>query len=180
MQNLIMSLIFLGIVGYLGTALYHRAVSTEDPPVPAIKTNKVEIVYTYPAYIEIKSVEGRVLPVTLLARNSRHIHFRRKDGKEFVYLIDSLAADTRALVRQYPNVGIQDTAAHLTQSSMTLNDVYLQELERTIRKIDRQIDDLVLQSSVSRSQTEKRTLQRMIEELQVEKADFQQKISERQ
>lgn len=144
MQNLIMSVLFLGIVGYLGTVLYQRTASTEHQPVPAIQATGLETVYSYPAYVEIKSVEGRMLEVTLLARNSTHIYFKRQDGTAFVYLIDSLAADTQALVEQYPNVGIQDTATHLTQGSMTLGEVYLQQLERSIQKIedftDHQID----------------------------------------
>ena len=95
-------------------------------------------------------------------------------------MIDSLDVDVQALVRQYPNVGIKNAAAYLAQGSMDLVDVYVQELEKEIRQIDQKIEGLSREFAISLSQIKRRTIQRMVEGLQVEKIELQNKRSGRQ
>ena len=80
MRNLIMSIVFLGIAGYLGTILYQRVASSEGPAELAIKNQASDVAYSYPARVEIKSADGRVIQVTLLGRSATHIQFTREDG----------------------------------------------------------------------------------------------------
>lgn len=181
MRNLILSMIFLGIVGYLGTILlYQRVALSEGQVGQGIKNEASDVVYSYPAHVKIKSADGRVIQVTLLARSATHIQFTREDGEEFVYLIDSLDANAQALVRRYPNVGIKNAATYVAQGSMSLDDVYVQELEKDIRQIDQKIENFSRELASSLSQTRRRTIQRMLEGLQAEKAELQRKILGRQ
>ena len=81
---------------------------------------------------------------------------------------------------QYSNVGIQNAAAYMAKGSMGLGDLYVQELEKNIRQIDDKIEDLSRKYGSSASKTERRTIKRTVEGLQVEKVALQRKISERQ
>ena len=69
-----MSVIFLGIVGYLGTILYERASAGSwggSKPASVVET------YNYPARVELESAEGRILAVTLRGRSEKHVQFTR-------------------------------------------------------------------------------------------------------
>ena len=99
-----MSVIFLGIVGYLGSMLYERAVAGDG----SLGTAEGEALsYSYPARVELKSADGRVMMVTLLGRSTTHIQFKREDGQELVYLMDTLDANAQDLVLQYQSVGFK-------------------------------------------------------------------------
>ena len=176
MRNLFMSVIFLGIVGYLGSILYERALLSEDEVV----TEVVEGVYAYPASVVIKNAEGSEMMVTLLGRSGTHIQFSREDREEFVYPIDSLDSAAQALVRQYPNGGIKNAAVHMAKGSLEVGDLYVQELEKRIREIDKEVADLSRKYGSSNGNTAKRTIRREVERLQAEKVELQGKISERQ
>ncbi|MDG1301199.1 MAG: hypothetical protein P8R37_06380 [Opitutae bacterium] len=100
MRNLVLSIIFLGIVGYLGSMLYDRAFLS--------RAQDDGHVYSYPATVNIKDAADREMLVTLLARSGTHIQFARQDSQEFVYPISSLDLATQALIRMYPNDGIKN------------------------------------------------------------------------
>ena len=175
-----MSVIFLGLVGYLGSMLYERAIAG-DYLLGTAEAEAGEVrSYSYPERVELKSADGRVMMVTLLGRSTTHIQFKREDGQEFVYLMDSLDANAQDLVLQYPNVGIKDAAEHMAKGSMELGDLYVLELEKNVRQIDEEIEDLSRQYAGSASQTARRTIQRTVEGLRAEKVELQRKISERQ
>lgn len=174
-----MSVIFLGLAGYLGSSLYERAFSNESSVGP-VSAEGAESDYTYPASIEIKSADGRMMMVTLLGRSTTHIEFTRADGQEFAYPIKSLDADSQALVRRHTNFGIKNTALYMAQGSMEIGDLYVQELEKRVREIEEKMRALSQEYGGSSSKVERRTIRRSVEALQSEKAELQSKISVRQ
>jgi hypothetical protein len=180
MRNLIMSVIFLGIAGYFGSMLYERAILGDGQLEPAVAEAGEALSYSYPARVELKSADGRAMMVTLLGRSTTHIQFKREDGQEFVYQIDSLDANAQDLVLQYPNVGIKDAAAHMAKGSMEVGDLHVQQLEQNIRQIDDEIEGLSREYEGSVSKTDRRTIQRTVEGLQAEKVELQREISDRQ
>ena len=171
-----MSVLFLGIIGYLGSILYERALLSEDDVV----TEAVEGVYAYPAAVVIENAEGRQMAVTLLGRSGTHIQFIREDGQEFVYPIDSLDSDAQALVQQYPNGGIKNAEVHMAKGALEVGDLYVQELEKRIRGIDAEVAELTRKYGSSSGNTEKRTIRREVEKLQAEAVELQGKILARQ
>lgn len=177
MRNLIMSVIFLGIAGYLVSILYDRALFSEDQP----EQIEVEAAgHGYPAAVVIKNAAGREMMVTLLGRTGMHIEFTREDGQEFVYPIDSLDSVAQALVRKYPNHGIKNAAAYMAKGALEVGDLYVQELEKRIRRIDKEIEGLTRDYASSNGNTKKRTIRREMEGLKAEKVALQGKILDRQ
>ncbi len=175
-----MSVIFLGIAGYLGSMLYERAILGDGLLGPAAAEAGEALSYSYPARVELKSADGRAMMVTLLGRSTTHIQFKREDGQEFVYQIDSLDANAQDLVLRYPNVGIKNAAAYMAKGSMGVGDLHVQQLEQNVRQIDDEIDDLSQEYGGSVSKTERRTIQRAVEGLRAEKVELQREISDRQ
>ena len=179
MRNLIISIIFLGIVGYLGTMLYNQAFLSKDQD-EQIEALSGSHVYSYPAAVNIKNAVGREMMVTLLGRSEMHIQFARQDGKKFVYPISSLDLAAQTLISKYPNDGIKNAVAYMDQGSLKLGDLYVQELEKRIREIDKEVEDLSRGYASSNGNTEKRTIRREVEKLQAERVDLQSKIADRQ
>jgi len=178
-RNLIISIIFLGIVGYLGTMLYNQAFLSKDQD-EQIEALSGSHVYSYPAAVNIKNAVGREMMVTLLGRSEMHIQFARQDGKKFVYPISSLDLAAQTLISKYPNDGIKNAVAYMDQGSLKLGDLYVQELEKRIREIDKEVEDLSRRYASSNGNTEKRTIRREVEKLQAERVDLQSKIADRQ
>ena len=137
-------------------------------------------VCSYPAAVNIKNSVGREMMVTLLARSGTHVQFARQDGEEFVYPISSLDLAAQTLISNYPNDGIKNAVAYMDQGSLKLGDLYVQELEKRIREIDKKVEGLSRGYASSNGNTEKRTIRREVEKLQAERVDLQSKISDRQ
>jgi len=169
----------LGIVGYLGTMLYNQAFLSKDQD-EQIEALSGSHVYSYPAAVNIKNAVGREMMVTLLGRSEMHIQFARQDGKKFVYPISSLDLAAQTLISKYPNDGIKNAVAYMDQGSLKLGDLYVQELEKRIREIDKEVEDLSRRYASSNGNTEKRTIRREVEKLQAERVDLQSKIADRQ
>ena len=179
MRNFVISIIFLGGVGYFGSILCERMLFSEDGT-EQVEVEAVGHGYVYPENVVIKSADGREMMVTLLGRSASHIQFiREDDGQEFVYPINSLDLDAQALVSRYPNVGIQNGSEYLEKGSLEVSDLYLQEMEKSLRKIDEKIQDLSRAFAGCSGNTERRTLRREMERLEVEKVKLQRKISGR-
>ena len=137
-------------------------------------------VCSYPAAVNIKNSVGREMMVTLLGRSGTHVQFARQDGEEFVYPISSLDLAAQTLISNYPNDGIKNAVAYMDQGSLKLGDLYVQELEKRIREIDKKVEGLSRGYASSNGNTEKRTIRREVEKLQAERVDLQSKISDRQ
>ena len=137
-------------------------------------------VYNYPAAVNIKNSVGREMMVTLLGRSGTHVQFARQDGEEFVYPISSLDLAAQTLISKYPNDGIKNAVAYMDHGSLKLGDLYVQELEKRIREIDKKVEGLSRGYASSNGNTEKRTIRREVEKLQAERVDLQSKISDRQ
>jgi hypothetical protein len=118
--------------------------------------------------------------VTLLGRSGTHIQFARQDSQEFVYPISSLDLAAQTLIGMYPNGGIKNAAMYMDQGSLEIGDLYVQELEKRIRGIDKEVEDLSRGYASSNGNTEKRTIRREVEKLQAEKVMLQGKVTGRQ
>ena len=169
----------MGIVGYLGSMLYDQAFLSKDQD-ELIEAPAGGHVYGYPAAVNIKNTVGREMMVTLLARSETHIQFARPDSEEFVYPISSLDLAAQALISKYPNDGIKNAVAYMEQGSLKLGDLYVQQLEKRIREIDKKAEDLSRGYASSHGNTEKRTIRREVEKLQAERVELQGKIADRQ
>lgn len=167
MKNLVFALIIFGIVGYFAKGVFEdffgdeSDLSSED--------------YSYPAKIKIKNKEGSEIKITLLGRDSNYFEFSRKDGKRFVYPIDSLCEKSRELVIKYPESDISEAA----RDNMELEDVYVVQLEEEIRRIEAEIERLNAKAAAATSRTESRTYSKKVEELNQEIAEIKVKIAER-
>ena len=159
--------------------LYDQAFLSKDQD-ELIEAQAGGHVYSYPAAVNIKNSVGREMMVTLLARSGTHIQFTRPDGEEFVYPISSLDLAAQTLISKYPNDGIKNAVAYMDQGSLKLGDLYVQELEKRIREIDKKVEGLSRGYASSNGNTEKRTIRREVEKLQAERVDLQSKISDRQ
>jgi hypothetical protein len=179
MRNLIISIIFLGIVGYLGSMLYDRAFLSKAQD-ELVEAQAVGHVYAYPSAVNIKNAAGLEMMVTLLGRSGSHIQFARQDSQEFVYPISSLDLAAQTLIGMYPNSGIKNAAMYMDQGSLEIGDLYVQELEKRIRGIDKEVEDLSRGYASSNGNTEKRTIRREVEKLQAEKVKLQGKVTGRQ
>ena len=179
MRNLLMSIIFIGIAGYIGSILYQRMFidGVFTAPVEEKSTNAL---FAYPDSIEIERVDGRKIVVTLLGRNASHLQFNREDGQEFVYAIESLSGKSQELVRKYPSLGIKNAAKYMAQGMLGLEDLHIQQLEQVIRNIDEKLKRYSAEFEVSVSQVERRTIERKMEGLMQERIEMQRQISERQ
>ena len=169
----------MGIVGYLGTMLYDQAFLSKDQD-EQIESLSGSHLYSYPAAVKIKNAVGREMMVTLLGSSGTHVQFARQDGEEFVYPISSLDLAAQTLISKYPNDGIKNAVAYMDQGSLKLGDLYVQELEKRIREIDKKVEGLSRGYASSNGNTEKRTIRREVEKLQAERVDLQSKISDRQ
>ena len=169
----------MGIVGYLGTMLYDQAFLSKDQD-ELIEAQAGGHVYSYPAAVNIKNSVGREMMVTLLGRSGTHVQFARQDGEEFVYPISSLDLAAQTLISKYPNDGIKNAVAYMDKGSLKLGDLYVQELEKRIREIDKEVEDLSRGYASSNGNTEKRTIRREVEKLQAERVELQSKIADRQ
>ena len=172
MRKLIISIIFLGIVGYLASMLYDRAFLS--------KAQDDGHVYSYPAAVKIKNAVGREMMVTLLGRSGTHIQFARPDSQEFVYPISSLDLAAQTLISKYPNDGIKNVVINMDQGSLELGDLYVQQLKERIQGIDKEVENLSRGYASSNGNTEKRTIGREVEKLQAERVELQGKIADRQ
>ncbi len=159
--------------------LYDQAFLSKDQD-ELIEAQAGGHVYSYPAAVNIKNSVGREMMVTLLGRSGTHIQFARPDGEEFVYPISSLDLAAQTLISKYPNDGIKNAVAYMDQGSLKLGDLYVQELEKRIREIDKKVEGLSRGYASSNGNTEKRTIRREVEKLQAERVDLQSKISDRQ
>ena len=159
--------------------LYDQAFLSKDQD-ELIEAQSGGHVYSYPAAVNIKNSVGREMMVTLLARSGTHVQFTRPDGEEFVYPISSLDLAAQTLISNYPNDGIKNAVAYMDQGSLKLGDLYVQELEKRIREIDKKVEGLSRGYASSNGNTEKRTIRREVEKLQAERVDLQSKISDRQ
>ena len=159
--------------------LYNQAFLSKDQD-EQIEALSGSHVYSYPAAVNIKNAVGREMMVTLLGRSEMHIQFARQDGKKFVYPISSLDLAAQTLISKYPNDGIKNAVAYMDQGSLKLGDLYVQELEKRIREIDKKVEGLSRRYASSNGNTEKRTIRREVEKLQAERVDLQSKIADRQ
>ena len=159
--------------------LYDQAFLSKDQD-ELIEAQAGGHVYSYPAAVNIKNSVGREMMVTLLGRSGTHVQFARQDGEEFVYPISSLDLAAQTLISNYPNDGIKNAVAYMDQGSLKLGDLYVQELEKRIREIDKKVEGLSRGYASSNENTEKRTIRREVEKLQAERVDLQSKISDRQ
>jgi len=159
--------------------LYDQAFFSKDQD-EQIEAVSGSHVYSYPAAVKIKNAVGREMMVTLLGRSEMHIQFARQDSQEFVYPISSLDLAAQTLISKYPNDGIKNAVAYMDHGSLKLGDLYVQELEKRIREIDKEVEDLSRGYASSNGNTEKRTIRREVEKLQAERVELQSKIADRQ
>jgi len=174
-----MSIIFLGIAGYLGSILYQNSIA-EDSFLPVVGGQSTISIFTYPDRIEIQSADGREVMVTLLGRSAKHIQFARSDGQEFVYAIASLGAKSKELVSKYPNLGIKNSHEYMAKGEMSLGDLHIQQLQQVIRNIEEELVRYSAEHEVSMSKVERRTIERKMQDLMLERVEIQRQISERQ
>ena len=171
MRTLILSLIFLGLAGYGAKIAYDRFVDSES--------GFFEKTYAYPDTIMIQNREGSKLRITLLGRSSKYVKFKKKDGREFVYLISSLSDQSQATIMKYPDSGVGDVSLHLSSGDVQLQDVHLTQLEEEVRRMEEEIRRLEAMASATQSKTELRTIERRIEALRKEIAEVEDTISTR-
>jgi hypothetical protein len=172
------SVIFLGIVGYLGTILYKKALG-ED--LTAEEAGEAIVLNAYPGRIEIESLDGRVIEVTLLGRNQSYIQFLRDgDEQQFDYPMASLSPDSQTLVLSYPDVWINDQSTIIAEETTdSLEQIYVQNLKIEIGRIDENAELLRKRSGETQSKTDRRTIMRELQALRLQRAELTMKISER-
>jgi peptidoglycan hydrolase CwlO-like protein len=172
MRNLILFLIFLGVAGYSAKFLFSSF---------GYSNGSLQLKsYSYPDKIVIENKEGSEIQITLLGRSSMYLEFNQQDGRKFIYPIRSLSEKSQELVMKYPENGIKDASAQLSNGGIEMNDVYIIQMEAEISKIEAEIARLKMKASATGSKTEARTLEREIDELREEIADLKDKIARRQ
>jgi hypothetical protein len=170
-----MSVVFLGIVGYLSTILYERAVAGDEAIDVALEPHAI---YEYPVSMLLANAEGVEIEATVIGRSATHVQFIL-GGEEFVYPLDSLAKPVALELVKYPVVGIQHAEVHLEAGALEVGDLYVLEMQKRVDQIDQEIKVLQRQYAVSVGRVAKRTIQREVEALRAEQGVLQQKISER-
>ncbi|MGC6424915.1 MAG: hypothetical protein ACON4O_08020 [Lentimonas sp.] len=189
MKNLIAAVLFIGVAAYIGMLLYESWnggdwLKSESTPVKKAEVVEDvlapdEVAFTYPDVIEVVNSDGRELTITLLARNSTYIQFERSDRSErFIYPISDLNALSRQVVMSYPEVAILELEEP-GDGDLKLTDAYIEQLELSIAKVDKEIALLKSRFQATDSDTSRRTIVREIEALTREKLQLQSKIAER-
>lgn len=190
MKNFLLSIVFLGIAGFVGMTLYEKWragewLSGSDLGDSSSVISDVEdmgdgVSYRYPMDVAIESIDGRELSIKLIARNETHIQFdRHTDKQRFVYPIADLVPASRKLVKNFPNQGLIDAAKHVGENGLEFGDAYVEQLREAIRRIDEKVAALYLELGKTDSKTAKRTIGRKLEDLNAERVDLEGEILER-
>ncbi|MGJ8653336.1 MAG: hypothetical protein ACSHX8_08685 [Opitutaceae bacterium] len=185
MRNFLLSIVFLGIAGFVGMTLYEKWragewLSDSDSVEPVIEEAVEKVVYSYPMDVEIESIDGRELSIKLIARNDTHIQFdRHTDQQRFVYPIAELVTASKQLIENFPNYGLVDAGEHIGEKGIEFGDAYVEQLREAIRRIDEKVVALHLEFGQTDSKTAKRTIARKLEDLQRDKNSLVAKIAER-
>lgn len=171
MRNFFLSLFFLIVFLGAGFLVYDTYRQGQEP-------FSEETVPQYPIAMTVESLDGRKVEVEILARTPSRIEFdRQTDGKFFSYPIEMLAPKTRKVVESLPVV------ASVTQSAYKpdpkLENIYVKELNKRLKEISDEINELVARGSASVSKTERRTLKNEIVDLEKEAKRIQGLIADR-
>ena len=175
MRNLIISIIFLGIVGYLGSMLYDQAFLS--------KAKAGGLVYGYPGAVNIKNAVGREMMVTLLARSGTHIQFTRPDGQEFVYPISSLDLAAQTLISKYPNDGIKNAVASEVPEvvpQVRVEDLHISGMNEILVDLHEELRLLGYRHAAAETRAQKRTVANDIEAIQLKIKKVKLKQAEHQ
>lgn len=183
MKNFLISILFLGVAGYVSMHLYEswRAGDWLKEGADAAEgiIGSVEEL-SYPARIEIENIDGATIAITLLARNASHIQFKRSiDEKPFVYPIVQLVSGSKGLVEKYPNTGLMNAGDHIGDFGIELGDAHVEQLRVGIRRIDEKIHRLKLDFSKNEGKTARRTIYRKIQGLERDRVNLEIEIAER-
>lgn len=186
---MILSLVFLGIGGYLAFTLYSKWDAEAVPgagPAPRVQADVVEQApptYTYPAALIVENVDGRQLEISLVARSDTHIQFRREgESTLFTYPVEDLAEESRERVKNYAVTSLVDADAPTTEASSALSveEMHIHQLQQAIDRIDVRLADLRRQAGNMQSLTDRRTAGRQIEALLREREAHEANIASRQ
>lgn len=132
----------------------------------------------YPAKVSLKNLQGNSLDVTLTARNSKYIQFtRNSDQRDFIYLIENLATESQAIVRSYPDLGLNNAGKHLAQSDIKLNEVHVEAMRDSIRKIESRMAYLETKLNRANDTATIRGISLEIDDLNEEKLGLIEKIA---
>jgi hypothetical protein len=174
-KNFLLAIIFLGLASYFGYELYQRAKSADFWN--AVDSNEE---LTHPDEIEIQRNDGEAIKVRLIARNASLIQFERlSDGQVFTFEIDQLDPASQERVLKHPNTGLSDSDELLRRGQLTLEGAYIEQLREAISQIDSKLSEMQLKYNASYSKTERRTLKRAAEDLEVERQELEAKVAER-
>lgn len=199
MKSLIMSVIFLGVAGYLGAILYQRAMDAQlldaarsavaartaasaDTAAPADAAISGEVspvaelfggvdVYEYPALVELAGVGGQIMEVVLLRRSATHVQFMGESSNErFVSPLESLGGASRKLVKLYRATGIKHG-----QEGM-LEDLHLRAVLFKGASLKGKLRLLQLELAAVESNSQKQTVENKIEALVLEMRQLDLKL----
>ena len=175
MRKLIISIIFLGIVGYLASMLYDRAFLS--------KAQDDGHVYSYPAAVNIKNAVGREMMVTLLGRSGTHIQFARPDSQEFVYPISSLDLAAQTLISKYPNDGIKNVVASEVPEvvpQVRVEDLHISGMNEILVDLHEELRLLGYRGAAAETKAQRRTVSNDIEAIQLKIRKTELKLAEHQ
>ncbi|MGJ8641208.1 MAG: hypothetical protein ACSHYA_17595 [Opitutaceae bacterium] len=188
MKNFLVAIIFIGVAAYIGLTLYNSWVEGDwaengtEIPAEEIEAPS-EIINQYPANLEVESVDGRKISITLTGRTATHIQFKRiADGEAFVYPIENLVSNSKQLIEQYPANGLDptDVVASGENDDTNVGDVYVKELQVAIDRIDQKLKQLTIDFHATNSKTKRRTIENKADELKFERNALIGKIRNRE
>ena len=184
MKNLVLTLLFLGLGGYLGFILYLKWADSEVDASPEIVESVPK--YVYPAELTVENAEGRQIEISLVARDETYIQFHRNgEPTLFTYPITDLSRDSKERVRAYPVVKLlvvsnEPPDEGNDNTPLSLEAMHINQLRQVIERIDGRVADLRRQVNSARSRTDRRTAERQIEALLREKQEHEAAIASRQ
>lgn len=191
MKSLIMSVIFLGVAGYLGAILYQRAMDAQlldaarsavaartaasadaAAPADAVIIGEVSTVdelfggldvYEYPALVELEGIDGQIMEVVLLRRSATHVQFMGESSNErFVSPLESLGEASRKLVNLYRVTGVKHGQEGV------LEDLHLRGMLFKGASLKGKLRLLQLELAAVESNSQKQIVQNKIEALVLE------------
>lgn len=134
---------------------------------------------TYPHEISLINLEGLALEVKLLARNSQYIQFERLlDGSEHLYLIESLDPASQEQVLRFPETELTLSTENLNVGKLTLNEVHVQSLRGSIKKLDDKLSFLKRSLGSGVDSARARAINHEMSEIRQEKAVLLARIAE--
>lgn len=203
MKNLVLSLCFFGLAGYLAAILigkigdkdfedyiqqliqppeeryegFSMSPSPEDEVDEELELLRQE--NPYPVKIRVKNMDGQTLNIRLTGRSESNISFTREgDGRRFIYAIHDLDSASRKKVRKYPALGIAKASEFLNKG-LSLDEVHAEQLRLRAERLSQLMRETQADASVSNSEVERRSLQREYEKYRAERLEILKDLSQR-